>query len=120
MSVRCDGDSRAMEQLGERQDFEAELSRLGFPHEVFELYIRHSSASGATNAWTMTYTVFVTNTATKRRNLYWGGPGKNWVSKFSADASSGYYGPPEMSRPTHESKPAAVRPWLVIAGGRST
>ncbi len=28
MSVRCEGDCKVMEQLGERQDFESELSRI--------------------------------------------------------------------------------------------
>jgi len=40
MTVRCEGDSRVMELVGEKQDFEAELSRFGFRHEVvmaFEL-----------------------------------------------------------------------------------
>ena len=42
MAVRCEGDSREMEQLGEKQDFEAELSRMGFMHEAFILYVRRT------------------------------------------------------------------------------
>ena len=30
MAVRCSGDMWEMEQVGEKQDFECELSRLGF------------------------------------------------------------------------------------------
>ena len=40
MSVRCEGDCKVMEQLGERQHFESELSRLGFSHEAFTIVIR--------------------------------------------------------------------------------
>jgi hypothetical protein len=120
MGVRCEGDCKAMEQLGEKQDFEAELSRLGFPHEAFMLYVRRASTTSVVDSWTTTYAVFVTNTVTKRRSLYWGGPGKRWISDFVADARTGLYGPPEMSRAEFSSQRIAVRPKLVIAGGRST
>ena len=39
MTVHCEGDCRVIEQLGEKQDFESELSRLGFKHEHFMLFI---------------------------------------------------------------------------------
>jgi hypothetical protein len=120
MSVRCDGESKAMEQLGEKQDFEAELSRLGFPHEAFMLYVRRASASPGADSWTTTYAVFVTNTVTKRRNVYWGGPGNRWVSDFAADVRTGLYGPPEMSRADFSAQRSPLRPKLVIARGRST
>ena len=38
MTVRCEGDSRVMEMVGEKQDFEAELSRFGFRHEDSNIY----------------------------------------------------------------------------------
>ena len=118
MSVRCDGDSRVMEQLGEKQDFEAELSRLGFAHEAFMLFVPRASASNGADPWTRNYTVFVTNTVTKRRNIYWGGPGNRWVADFAADARSGLYGSPEMSRTDIHSLRVTARPRLVVASGK--
>jgi len=42
MTVHCEGDCRLLEQLGEKQDFEAELSRLGFRHEEFTFFAKRS------------------------------------------------------------------------------
>jgi hypothetical protein len=98
MAVRCEGDSRVMEQVGEKQDFESELSRLGFRHEDFSLYVRRANASGGSANWTANYAVCVTNTTTQRRNIYWGGPGERWVSEFAADIVKGLYGQPSTRR----------------------
>src|SRR5258705_9005971 len=87
MAVRCEGDCRVMEQLGEKQDFESELSRLGFSHETFALYVRRANAfAGGTN-WVANYAMCVTNTATTRQNVYLGGPGDHWDSEFAADVA---------------------------------
>jgi hypothetical protein len=37
MAVHCESDCRVIEQLGEKQHFESELSRLGFTHADFML-----------------------------------------------------------------------------------
>jgi hypothetical protein len=92
MAVRCGGDSRAMEQLGEKQDFECELSRLGFKHEDFALHVRRANALGGGNAWTVNYVVRVTNIPVARHIFYWGGPGERWVEEFVADVANGVYG----------------------------
>jgi hypothetical protein len=42
MAVHSEGDTWVMEQLGEKQDFEAELSRLGYRHEDFILRVRRA------------------------------------------------------------------------------
>lgn len=118
MAVRCEGDSREMEQLGEKQDFESELSRLGFTHEAFILYVRRTNGKLSDSRWALNYTVCVTNTFTKRQNIYWGGPGKRWVAEFSADVSSGLYGPPEMSRAAGETPRIRPRPRLVVGGAK--
>jgi hypothetical protein len=96
MSVRCDGDSRVMEQLGEKQDFECELSRLGFAHEDFVLHVRREGPSGDATIWDAAYTVCVTHPATRRQNIYWGGAGRRWLPKFVADINSGLYGEPRF------------------------
>ena len=57
MAVRCEGDCKVMEQLGEKQDFEAELSRRGFAHEAFLLHVRHGNKSGSGGAWAANYSV---------------------------------------------------------------
>jgi hypothetical protein len=108
MAVRCEGDCRVMEQLGEKQDFESELSRLGFAHEAFTLDVRHAIKLGSTTNWIANYAVCVTNIASKRRNIYWGGPRKHWVSEFTVDAVAGHYGR------------ADVAPAVVTSPGRVT
>jgi hypothetical protein len=95
MAVRCGGDSRAMEQIGEKQELESALSRLGFAHEAFLLHVRHTSAPGAASGTHSTYAVCVTNTVNKRRNIYWGGPGKLWIPEFVTDLAGGLYGLPD-------------------------
>jgi hypothetical protein len=39
MTVYREGDCTLVEQLGEKQEFEAELTRLGFKHEDFTLHV---------------------------------------------------------------------------------
>ena len=41
MTVYCEGDCSLVEQLGEKQEFEVELTRLGFKHEDFTLQVLH-------------------------------------------------------------------------------
>ena len=86
MSVVCEGDSRIMEQLGEKQDFETALTARGYAHELFDLNVRTAGPS--------TYTLVMTYLPTRRRTIYWGGPGKNWVRQFTSDLSLGVYGAP--------------------------
>ena len=71
MAVRCEGDLRIMEQLGERQDFESELSRLGMRHEDFRLHVRKAAFNEAKKTWTSNYAIRVTNSVTGRRTIYW-------------------------------------------------
>jgi len=118
MAVCCEGDSKEMERLGEKQDFESELSRLGFTHEAFKLHVRRANATVSDSNWSSRYAVCVTNTITKRQNIYWGGPGKRWISDFSVDVSSGIYGPPEMSRVAAQPSSVWLRPRLVVGGAK--
>ncbi|HEY1459875.1 MAG TPA: hypothetical protein VGH59_07455 [Casimicrobiaceae bacterium] len=95
MSVRCEGDLRVMEQLGERQDFEAELTRLGFTHEEFTINVRRDERSRDRD-WSIRYTVWVTNVVNRRGNAYFGTAGRTWVTQFVADAERGHFGDPQM------------------------
>jgi hypothetical protein len=98
MTVRCDGDSRVMELVGEKQDFEAELSRFGFRHEDFSLCVRRARAQGRESSWISNYAVQVTNVASRKCNVYWGGPRENWVAQFVLDLVNGLYGEPSQIR----------------------
>ena len=118
MTVRCEGDSRVMEQLGEKQDFESELSRLGFTHEAFLLYVRRVNTLGGATNWSVNYAVCVTNSANSRQNIYWGGPGKHWVSEFAADVAGGLYGLPDTRAATRHSSRKIERPRIVYGGER--
>jgi len=98
MAVRCRGDSWVMEQLGEKQDFECELSRLGFRHEDFALHVRRAIAPGSGAAWTAKYAVRVTKIPAARHIIYWGGLGEQWVKEFVADVANGIYGQSSIGR----------------------
>ena len=109
MAVQCEGDCRIMDQLGEKQDFEAQLSRLGFRHEDFALDVRRADLGPRGNrAWTSHYAVRVSNVAIGKRNIYWGGPGEDWVAQFVVDAGRGFYGEP-MLKFTKPSLAASAR-----------
>jgi hypothetical protein len=94
MTVQCEGDSRVMEMVGEKQDFEAELSRFGFRHEDFHLCVRRAEVPASRTSWVSNYAVQVTNAATRKCNVYWGGPCENWVAQFAIDLANGLYGEP--------------------------
>jgi hypothetical protein len=106
MAVRCEGDIRLMEQLGERQDFEAELSRAGIAHEDFVLYVRRVQAKGRAASWSSGYAVCVTRTGAMRQNIYWGGLDQQWLPAFVADLRAGMY----ARDAGHDHEPAAMQP----------
>ena len=95
MTVHCEGDYRVMEQLGEKQDFESELSRLGFRHEHFALHVAPASSRATEQA--QDYSVTVVNVLTERQRVYRGGPRWEWVPECARDLASGLFGRP-MSR----------------------
>jgi hypothetical protein len=98
MSVLCSGRTRVVEQLGEKQDFEAELSRRGFRHEEFTLHVRPSGNRTSRAGWDTRYEVRVTHAPTQTVRAYHGGPRENWVARFARDLSGGLYGEPTLSR----------------------
>ena len=99
MAVECQGDAWVMEQLGEKQDFESQLTRLGFRHEDFKLCVRRARQISTSAVWASYYAVRVCNVETGRRNIYWGGPKENWVGQFVTDLAQGLYGGPTLRRP---------------------
>jgi hypothetical protein len=94
MTVHCEGDCRLLEQLGEKQDFEAELSRLGLGHEAFTLHVLRQTSEGRKAEPGQNYSVTVTNVVTERSHVYQGGPSLNWVRQFSLDLMDGVYRDP--------------------------
>ena len=116
MTVRCEGDSRIMEQLGEKQDFEAELSRLGLRHEDFALHVRRSGLGGIDRSWDSHYAVRVSDVVTGSRGIYWGGPGEDWVAEFATDVAKGIY----RGLPIRDKLPTPVRKSRCHAGGDRT
>lgn len=110
MAVVAKGYSQIMAQLGEKQDFEAELSRLGYRHEDFSLMVRRARLTGPVDGWTASYTVCVTDLRTSRSNVYWGGPRMQWVAQFASDLARGFFGEPRILR-------GPQVPWRARAGG---
>jgi len=99
MAVQCEDDAAVMEQLGEKQDFEAELTRRGFRHEDFELFVRRARPGAQRVEWATYYAVRVTRMESGRSNIYWGGPREHWVEQFIADLAQGMYGAPTLRPP---------------------
>jgi len=96
MSVTCTGRARLIEQLGEKQDFEAELSRRGFRHEEFALHVEAGKGAGASAGWNPRYDVEVRHLPTQTVRAYRGGPRRNWVRSFTKDLLDGLYGEPTV------------------------
>jgi hypothetical protein len=81
-----------MVQLGEKKDFEAQLSRLGFRHEDFLLRVRVERRGDSPEMWLSDYAVCVTDLRSSKSNIYLGGPRRRWVARFSVDLAEGYFG----------------------------
>ena len=96
MSVTCTGPARIVEQLGEKQDFEAELSRRGFRHEEFALRVETAKGAGASPGWNTRYDVEVRHAPSQSVRVYRGGPRRNWVNAFVKDLLAGLYGDPTV------------------------
>jgi hypothetical protein len=90
MTVHCEGDCAVIEQLGEKQDFEAHLSRFGFRHEHFVLRVVQPHRPYSRQD----YTVTVENVVVERQRAYQGGPAKERVQDCVRDLSSGFFGGP--------------------------
>jgi hypothetical protein len=109
MTVHCEGDCYIVEQLGEKQDFEAELSRLGFRHEHFTLYV--ARAPSGTSPWQrQDYTVTVVNVVTERQRVYRGGPAWEWVQECRRDLAQGVFGGPMRRAALTEATAQSANP----------
>src|SRR5215467_14023989 len=101
MSVSCIGDTSVMEQLGEKQDFELQLSQLGFRHEDFKLHVGQAQSGDGESVGAGVYAVDLIHVITAKSKIYWGGRGANWVAKAGDDLARGLFGaPPARDVPT--------------------
>src|SRR5690349_24359738 len=105
MSVVCKGQSAVLEQLGEKQDFETELSRRGYPHEEFTLDVQPDPRLGSRSGWNPRYEVKVTHAPTQTVRSYPGGARQSWVARFAKDLTGGLYGAPTLPAPTSPAMP---------------
>lgn len=103
MTVHCEGDCRLLEQRGEKQDFEAELSRLGLGHDEFTLHVLRQGTQTRNPGWSQSYSVTVTHVLTGRSCLYQGGPGREWAAQFTRDLANIASGP--FSAQQHSRRP---------------
>ena len=101
MSVVCIGNAWLVEQLGEKQDFEAELSRVGHQHEEFTLHVDPLNTARPRAGWNPRYQVKVTHSPTKTVKTYDGGPRESWVAHFADDLAEGLYGEPTLCKALH-------------------
>ena len=109
MSVLCSGQYGILEQLGEKQDFEAELSRRGYRHEEFSLHVDTDRRLGYRAGWNPRYDVKVTHTPTDTVCSYAGGASQDWVAHFAKDLIAGLYGEPTLPRVASETMPKGYR-----------
>ena len=104
MSVVCIGNAWLVEQLGEKHDFEAELSRAGYRHEEFTLHVDPLNTARPRAGWNPRYEVKVTHSPTKTVKTYHGGPRDSWVASFADDLAEGLYGEPNGRRALHDQR----------------
>jgi hypothetical protein len=109
MSVLCSGQFGILEQLGEKQDLEAELSRRGFRHEEFTLHVEPDPRYRSRAGWNPCYEVKVTHAPTQTVRSYPGGTRQNWVAGFAKDLIDGLYGEPSVPRAPAPTLPRGYR-----------
>ena len=92
MAVRCTGETKLLEQLGEKQDFECLLTALGLRHEEFVLYVRRVARTSLGKG--CVYAVTVAREGHDGCHVYLGGPAYSWTERFAAQAMRGLFGCP--------------------------
>jgi hypothetical protein len=93
VTVSCEGDCIVVEKLGEKQDFETELTRRGYRHEDFTLHVLNQARRGKSARWSQDYAVTVLYVPLSQAKVYRGGPAYQWVRQCMADFDRGVFGP---------------------------
>jgi hypothetical protein len=101
MTVYREGDCSLVEQLGEKQEVEAELTRLGFKHEDFTLHVLRQVPQAQRRPESNGYSATVSNVASGHSRVYQRCPKRNWVTQSSLDPANGVYGPTAAERSGH-------------------
>jgi len=107
MTVHCEGECAVLEQLGERYEFETELTRHGFRHEDFALHVMRERPRPPKSEWVQRYAVTVVNVRADRRKVYRGGGRQRWVAEFARDLADGAFAAPEQGGDGSTADPAA-------------
>lgn len=99
MTVHCEGECGVLEQLGERYEFETELTRQGFRHEDFALHVMRERPRPPKSEWAQRYAVTVVQLRADRHKVdrpkvYSGGGRQRWVAAFARDLADGAFGTP--------------------------
>jgi hypothetical protein len=112
MTVHCEGEREVLEQLGERYEFETELTRRGFRHEDFSLHVMRERPRPRKSEWLQRYAVTVVQLCAdrrkvERRKVYSGGGRQRWVAEFARDLADGAFGAPEAASGGSTADPPA-------------
>jgi hypothetical protein len=87
MTVHCEGDYRAIEQLDSR-NFESELNRLRLGHDHFIIYVGFV-ASARSPATLLSITV--ANVVTGQQRVYVDGQAQGWMVQCAQDLAAGVF-----------------------------
>lgn len=91
MHVEWQGDHKMLDRSGEKQDFEAEVKRLGHdPRQYIVVVRREPDVAGADGLYPIRYKVHITRLvgADQETLTLSGGHGKAWVAQFAQDATN--------------------------------
>lgn len=90
--VFCRGDCEAIEQSGEKRDFESLLSRHNIPHEDYALHVKRALNAHLAQDSVHAYEVIVISLKDSHASAYPADVNANWVQRFEADLESGSQG----------------------------
>jgi len=79
---------------GDQLAFAAEVVRFGFAPDEFALDVERLPAKRTGRSAAAKFAITVENIRTRRKVVYYGGPGRAWVAEFLADLIAGEFGHP--------------------------
>ena len=85
MRIEWQGDHRLLDESGEKQDLEHELTRLGLDPSKFLIEVRREpDLPGANGIYAIRYNIFITDLEHPDRDTWklHGGHGDRWIAQF--------------------------------------